>query len=80
MEQPEDIATSFRLPEPTAQQERVELVPSGTPIFDVKNVSIYYSSFKAVADVSLSIYQNEITAFIGSSAAARQPCCGRSTA
>jgi len=67
MEQPEDTVTGFRLPEPTAKQDQVEPVPSGTPIFDVKDVSIYYGSFKAVANVSMSIYQNEITAFIGSS-------------
>jgi phosphate transport system ATP-binding protein len=36
-------------------------------VFVTKNVSIYYDSFKAVTDVSLTIYQNEITAFIGSS-------------
>jgi phosphate transport system ATP-binding protein len=67
MEQPEDTVTSFRLPEPAAKRDQVEPVPSGTPIFDVKDVSIYYGSFKAVANVSMSIYQNEITAFIGSS-------------
>src|SRR5258708_16023610 len=67
MEQPEDTVTSFRLPEPTAQQKQVESVPAGTPIFDVRNVSIWYSAFKAVTDVSLSIYEHEITAFIGSS-------------
>ncbi len=45
-------------------------VPStapGTTIFDVRNVSIYYGAFKAVTDVTLPIYQNEVTAFIGSS-------------
>jgi phosphate transport system ATP-binding protein len=36
-------------------------------IFDVQNVSIYYGPFKAVTDVSLPIYENEVTAFIGSS-------------
>ena len=36
-------------------------------MFVTKNVSIYYGSFTAVTDVSLTIYQNEITAFIGSS-------------
>jgi phosphate transport system ATP-binding protein len=41
--------------------------PPGTPVFVTRNVSIYYDSFKAVTDVSLTIYQNEITAFIGSS-------------
>ena len=33
----------------------------------MKNVSIWYSAFKAVTDVSLPIYEHEITAFIGSS-------------
>ncbi|HXC82924.1 MAG TPA: phosphate ABC transporter ATP-binding protein PstB [Trebonia sp.] len=36
-------------------------------IFDVRNVSIYYGAFKAVTDVSLPIYENEVTALIGSS-------------
>jgi phosphate transport system ATP-binding protein len=39
----------------------------GTTIFDVRNVSIWYGSFKAVTDVSLPVYENEVTAFIGSS-------------
>jgi phosphate transport system ATP-binding protein len=43
--------------------------PAGTGklIFDVKNVAIYYGAFKAVTDVTMPIYENEITAFIGSS-------------
>jgi phosphate transport system ATP-binding protein len=66
MEEPEpDIVTNLSRPEPVDQQH-VEPGP-GEPIFDVKNVSIWYSSFKAVTDVSLSIYEHEITAFIGSS-------------
>jgi phosphate transport system ATP-binding protein len=40
---------------------------TGAKIFDVQNVSIWYGSFKAVTDVSLPIYENEVTAFIGSS-------------
>ena len=40
---------------------------TGATIFDVRNVSIWYGSFKAVTDVSLPIYENEVTAFIGSS-------------
>ncbi len=67
MEQPEDTVTKFQLPKPTVQQEQVEPVPPGTPIFDTKNVSIHYGSFCAVTNVSLSIYEHEITAFIGSS-------------
>jgi phosphate transport system ATP-binding protein len=43
--------------------------PAGTGnlIFDTKNVAIYYGAFKAVTDVTMPIYENEITAFIGSS-------------
>jgi phosphate transport system ATP-binding protein len=50
----------------------VEPEPSAR-VFDAKNVSIYYGKFKAVTNVSLSIYQNEITAFIGPSG------CGKTT-
>ena len=46
---------------------------AGSTIFDVKNVSCYYGSFQAVTDVSLSIYEHEITAFIGPSG------CGKTT-
>ncbi|MCL2396386.1 MAG: phosphate ABC transporter ATP-binding protein PstB [Acidimicrobiaceae bacterium] len=42
-------------------------------VFNVKDVSIYYGSFRAVTNVSLNIYQNEITAFIGPSG------CGKTT-
>jgi phosphate transport system ATP-binding protein len=47
--------------------------PTGNPIFDVKNTSIYYGSFRAVTDVSLTVYEHEITAFIGPSG------CGKTT-
>jgi phosphate transport system ATP-binding protein len=42
-------------------------------IFQTDKISIYYGSFRAVTDVTLSIYQNEITAFIGPSG------CGKTT-
>ena len=42
-------------------------------MFETKNVSIYYSSFRAVTDVSLTIHEHEITAFIGPSG------CGKTT-
>jgi phosphate transport system ATP-binding protein len=47
--------------------------PTGAAVFDVKNTSIYYGSFRAVTDVSLTIHENEITAFIGPSG------CGKTT-
>ena len=43
------------------------------PLMELRECSFYYGSFRAVADVSLPIYQNKITAFIGPSG------CGKST-
>ena len=40
---------------------------------DLKDVNIYYGSFHAVADVSLSVPPRSVTAFIGPSG------CGKST-
>jgi phosphate transport system ATP-binding protein len=71
MEQPQpNVAAKTELPKPAALREtrpRDVSAEPGTLIFDVQNVSIYYGSFKAVTDVTLPIYENEITAFIGSS-------------
>ena len=58
------------LPEPTA---RSSAVAPGDLVFDVEKVSCYYGAFRAVTDVSLSIHENEITAFIGPSG------CGKTT-
>jgi phosphate transport system ATP-binding protein len=68
MGQPEDNVAKTALPKPAAlPQARDAAGPPGTSVFDAKSVSIFYGSFKAVTDVSLTIYENEITAFIGSS-------------
>ena len=48
-------------------------LPSGNAIFEINNTSIYYGSFRAVTDVSLTVHENEITAFIGPSG------CGKTT-
>jgi phosphate transport system ATP-binding protein len=61
------------MPEPAALREPEKAVGTGAPIFEVKDVSIYYSSFRAVTNVSLTIYENQITAFIGPSG------CGKTT-
>jgi phosphate transport system ATP-binding protein len=42
-------------------------------VFDVKDLSVYYGSFRAVRDVSLPIRKHEVTAFIGPSG------CGKTT-
>jgi phosphate transport system ATP-binding protein len=63
--QPAAIAESGRAGQPSPG--------TGAPIFEVKNVSIYYGSFRAVTNVSLTIYEHQITAFIGPSG------CGKTT-
>ena len=70
-------APTTSLPKPAALQDTAArgeaYAPSGTPVFNAKGVSIYYSSFRAVTDVSLTIHENEVTAFIGPSG------CGKTT-
>jgi phosphate transport system ATP-binding protein len=63
--QPAAIAEADRAAQPPAE--------TGAPIFEVRNVSIYYGSFRAVTNVSLTIYEHQITAFIGPSG------CGKTT-
>jgi phosphate transport system ATP-binding protein len=72
MEEPEqNIVANLPRPAPMALPELAVQPQAGSApgatIFDVRNVSIWYSAFKAVTDVSMSIYEREITAFIGSS-------------
>jgi phosphate transport system ATP-binding protein len=76
MEEPELNVATTSLPKPAALQQSSDAPvfdTPGTSVFDTKNVSIYYGSFQAVTDVSLTIYENEITAFIGPSG------CGKTT-
>ena len=66
MEQPElHVATNLPQPELTADQP-ADAAP-GETVFEMRNVSIWYSAFQAVTQVSLTVPENEITAFIGSS-------------
>jgi phosphate transport system ATP-binding protein len=46
---------------------------NGAVVFDVRDLAVYYGSFRAVREVGLEIRQKEITAFIGPSG------CGKST-
>jgi phosphate transport system ATP-binding protein len=75
MEYPEQEVVTTSLPKPAALQQSGAPAPdlAGATVFDTRNVSIYYGSFRAVTDVSLTIYENEITAFIGPSG------CGKTT-
>ncbi|HTU75290.1 MAG TPA: phosphate ABC transporter ATP-binding protein PstB [Trebonia sp.] len=46
---------------------------TGSTVFDLEKVSVYYGAFRAVTEVSMAIHENEITAFIGPSG------CGKTT-
>jgi phosphate transport system ATP-binding protein len=60
---------------------RLDVAPAEEPavdderpvVFDVKDLSVYYGSFRAVRDVALPIRKHEVTAFIGPSG------CGKTT-
>jgi phosphate transport system ATP-binding protein len=54
-------------------QESVEEVKDREVVFDVRDLSVLYGTFRAVKDVTLPIYQNQITALIGPSG------CGKTT-
>jgi phosphate transport system ATP-binding protein len=79
METPEqNIVANLPQTETAVQQQEASPAPSayaapGESVFETKNISIYYGSFRAVTDVSLTIHENEITAFIGPSG------CGKTT-
>jgi phosphate transport system ATP-binding protein len=47
--------------------------PIRTPVFATKELEVFYGEFRAVRDVTLEIYEHEITAFIGPSG------CGKTT-
>jgi phosphate transport system ATP-binding protein len=68
VQQDQEILPKLVVPD-TAPPEK----SAGTAIFEVLNTSIYYSAFRAVTDVSLTVHENEITAFIGPSG------CGKTT-
>jgi phosphate transport system ATP-binding protein len=77
-QQPEqNIATeqhvTTNLPQPELVVREEVDSPTGTEVFQAQGVSCYYGSFRAVTDVSLDIYEHEITAFIGPSG------CGKTT-
>ena len=82
MEPQDPNVVTERQAQPAAARPTVGVTPSvqdlpatgtGNHVFDANGISIYYSAFRAVTDVSFSIYENEITAFIGPSG------CGKTT-
>jgi phosphate transport system ATP-binding protein len=68
-ESQQDVVTKAEQAAHTEPVIRQPAEPAGTGkvIFDVREMAVYYGAFKAVTDVTMPIYENEITAFIGSS-------------
>ena len=70
IEPAEPSATPVRRVEAKPTTSAVE---SGDMVIELRNLAVYYGSFRAVRDVNLPIRRNEITAFIGPSG------CGKTT-
>ncbi len=68
VQQDQDVVPQLDIPQSAPRD-----LPGGNAIFEISNTSIYYGSFRAVTDVSLTVHENEITAFIGPSG------CGKTT-
>jgi len=64
------IAIKTTVAEPLAAASAIAASPLK---MEIKNLSVYYRAFRAVADVTLPIYSQQITAIIGPSG------CGKST-
>jgi phosphate transport system ATP-binding protein len=74
MEEQQDVRQDQEvLPQLDIPDTAPRTMATGTSVFDVQNTSMYYGAFRAVTDVSLTVYENEITAFIGPSG------CGKTT-
>ena len=55
------------------REPRPEALATGEAVFEAQDVSVYYDDFRAIRNVDLPIYQNQITALIGPSG------CGKTT-
>ena len=55
------------------EDDRSSAPSSDELVFDIRDLSVYYGSFRAVRDVTLPVREHEITAFIGPSG------CGKTT-
>src|SRR5699024_3825944 len=52
---------------------REEFLPVNKPIYETDQLNLWYGQTHAIKDISLSIYENEVTAIIGPSG------CGKSS-
>ena len=51
--------------------------PSGPPVMEMQDVSVFYNDFEAVRGTTLPIAQNQITAMIGPSGCGKSRSCAR---
>jgi phosphate transport system ATP-binding protein len=72
-QQDQEVVPKLTVPEHVKESSAAREQTPGTPVFSVDNVSIFYGGFRAVTDVSLTVREHEITAFIGPSG------CGKTT-
>jgi phosphate transport system ATP-binding protein len=79
-EREEAVARRFQVGERSAEEAAPVTAPApapaaapGEPIFDARDVNVFYGPNKAIRDVTLKVAMNEITALIGPSG------CGKST-
>jgi phosphate transport system ATP-binding protein len=68
-----DQSTGTRLDMTLAVRPDEDVLVDAPPVFDVQDLSVYYGSFQAVRDVTLTVPARQITAFIGPSG------CGKTT-
>lgn len=66
------------MPEPTVKNPQITarasvLKPSGPPLIEVRDLSLFYGASRALKNISLDIHEKLVTAFIGPSG------CGKST-
>ena len=58
---------------PSTKENREEEMNNKSIVYDTQNLNLWYGQDKALKDINLSIYENEVTAIIGPSG------CGKST-
>ena len=66
-------ADGISVSRPSVAPSSAYAVSTADPVFSADNLNVFYGKYRAVRDANLSIYPNEITAFIGPSG------CGKTT-
>jgi len=72
-EAPKSTSPSLAAPVPEVRASAIDVLMASPVVFDVKNLDVYYSAYKAVRGVNMQVRKNQITAFIGPSG------CGKTT-